>query len=248
MHKPRIGGTTLAQRRRLRTFLAHPDIAEHALTLGQLQGFLFALACAPELVPPSEWIPVVFGEEPLFRDDDEVEGVIGALMALYNEVNRGVLERSHGLPDDCALRDDPLANLEPDAPVAAWCEGFRFGHLWLEESWDVPMDEDMEDELAACMAALTLFASRSGAELLWGEVKASGKSFEEFVTTCHGLFPDAMKEYAAMGRAIYEATGAERGEPAAASPVTEPPIAGRNDPCPCGSGRKFKKCCGRQAH
>jgi len=22
---------------------------------------------------------------------------------------------------------------------------------------------------------------------------------------------------------------------------------GRNDPCPCGSGKKYKKCCGRQA-
>lgn len=22
-------------------------------------------------------------------------------------------------------------------------------------------------------------------------------------------------------------------------------FAGRNEPCPCGSGRKFKKCCGR---
>lgn len=22
-------------------------------------------------------------------------------------------------------------------------------------------------------------------------------------------------------------------------------VAGRNDPCPCGSGKKFKKCCGR---
>jgi SEC-C motif-containing protein len=25
----------------------------------------------------------------------------------------------------------------------------------------------------------------------------------------------------------------------------ESPKIGRNDPCPCGSGRKFKKCCGR---
>jgi len=23
------------------------------------------------------------------------------------------------------------------------------------------------------------------------------------------------------------------------------PSVGRNDPCPCGSGKKFKKCCGR---
>jgi SEC-C motif-containing protein len=31
-------------------------------------------------------------------------------------------------------------------------------------------------------------------------------------------------------------------------PVTEvrsQPKVGRNDPCPCGSGKKYKKCCGR---
>ncbi len=28
-------------------------------------------------------------------------------------------------------------------------------------------------------------------------------------------------------------------------PLTrEAPKVGRNDPCPCGSGKKFKKCCG----
>jgi uncharacterized protein YecA (UPF0149 family) len=25
----------------------------------------------------------------------------------------------------------------------------------------------------------------------------------------------------------------------------EEPRVGRNDPCPCGSGKKYKKCCGR---
>ena len=29
-----------------------------------------------------------------------------------------------------------------------------------------------------------------------------------------------------------------------AKPIQAAPKAGRNDPCPCGSGRKFKKCCG----
>ena len=28
-------------------------------------------------------------------------------------------------------------------------------------------------------------------------------------------------------------------------PVRAKPVAGRNDPCPCGSGKKYKKCCGR---
>ena len=29
------------------------------------------------------------------------------------------------------------------------------------------------------------------------------------------------------------------------APKTEEKKPGRNDPCPCGSGRKYKKCCGR---
>lgn len=32
---------------------------------------------------------------------------------------------------------------------------------------------------------------------------------------------------------------------APATPYKAPPKPGRNDPCPCGSGKKFKKCCGR---
>ena len=29
--------------------------------------------------------------------------------------------------------------------------------------------------------------------------------------------------------------------------VRETPKVGRNDPCPCGSGKKYKKCCGKDA-
>ncbi len=36
------------------------------------------------------------------------------------------------------------------------------------------------------------------------------------------------------------------GELVGETPVTrESPKIGRNDPCPCGSGRKYKKCCGK---
>lgn len=34
------------------------------------------------------------------------------------------------------------------------------------------------------------------------------------------------------------------GDPLALPFVREQPKVGRNDPCPCGSGKKFKKCCG----
>ena len=35
-------------------------------------------------------------------------------------------------------------------------------------------------------------------------------------------------------------------EPAPAQPVMAKQVAGRNDPCPCGSGKKYKHCCGKQ--
>ncbi|NMD43026.1 MAG: hypothetical protein GYA86_06930 [Firmicutes bacterium] len=41
--------------------------------------------------------------------------------------------------------------------------------------------------------------------------------------------------------------GEERGEktaPAKQQPVAVGKKVGRNDPCPCGSGKKYKRCCG----
>ena len=36
-----------------------------------------------------------------------------------------------------------------------------------------------------------------------------------------------------------------RAYPPSDPPYVAPPKVGRNDPCPCGSGKKFKKCCGK---
>jgi hypothetical protein len=41
-----------------------------------------------------------------------------------------------------------------------------------------------------------------------------------------------------------EPTGAQEEEEPAAEPFVAGPKVGRNDPCPCGSGKKYKKCCG----
>ncbi|MEZ6063866.1 MAG: preprotein translocase subunit SecA [Planctomycetaceae bacterium] len=45
----------------------------------------------------------------------------------------------------------------------------------------------------------------------------------------------------------YQTSGPEPGEPnRAIDPIiNDAPKVGRNDPCPCGSGKKYKKCCGK---
>ena len=42
---------------------------------------------------------------------------------------------------------------------------------------------------------------------------------------------------------LEEMEGEDEGEEALAPAVNEFRDVGRNDPCPCGSGKKFKKCC-----
>jgi len=47
-----------------------------------------------------------------------------------------------------------------------------------------------------------------------------------------GLEPDRPEDISDVGRVL-----------SPVMPVTVGPKVGRNDPCPCGSGKKYKKCC-----
>ena len=55
------------------------------------------------------------------------------------------------------------------------------------------------------------------------------------------VFASMMSQVA--GRPV-RAVPARRSPPPGA-PAAGAPVVGRNDPCPCGSGKKYKKCCGR---
>lgn len=227
-----------AEPERLRAFLADPARPKGTLRYHELQGFLFALASAPDIVRPSEWMPEIFGgAEAEYASLEEMQVILGAVMALYNEINGAVFSGTPALPADCAFRRVTLANLEHDAPVSEWARGFTHGHQWLEESWEGCIPEDLDEEFGATIMTLSFFASQRFAEAFLAE---TGKpDLQAFAKTVRRLFPDAMVSYAVLGRSIAEAIRAAEHEPFRAAPRP-----GRNDPCRCGSGRKYKKCCG----
>ncbi|MHB8744847.1 MAG: UPF0149 family protein, partial [Sulfuricaulis sp.] len=108
-----------AQASRLKAFLSAPERPEGTMSYCELAGFLFAIACSPELVQPSEWLPLVFNEnEGGFATLDEAQEILLAIMALYNHANSGVLEGNPALPPGCTARAEPMSNLEPDAPLS----------------------------------------------------------------------------------------------------------------------------------
>ena len=72
-------------------------------------------------------------------------------------------------------------------------------------------------------------------------MQAADKTLDELAGEMLGLFPEALLQYALIGRSIADVLQRKQ-SPARSSKV------GRNDPCPCGSGKKYKNCCGSTLH
>ena len=235
----------------LERFLGDASRPAETFTFHELQGFLFAIASSPDTIPPSEWLPMIGNDESLsFADEAEAEKILGLVMNLYNEINLAVLERRNALPRDCAFHDDLWANFDDDASISQWSRGFSAGHDWLSEAWEEYLFGELADECSATLMVLSFFSSQQLAQAYFEESAPREKvdretTFEEFAGAVRDLFSDSLASYANLGRSIFEAVAersTRRQEPARSAKV------GRNAPCPCGSGRKYKKCCGRDLH
>ena len=225
----------------LNRFLTAPRRPKGTMTFPQLTGFLFSIACAPELIPPSEWLPIAFDDQDAnYETLAEAEQVLQAMMALYNDCSRRGVKGSASLPPGCEIRAKPLDNLDADAPLSQWARGFVMGHSWLEELWNEFTPDSLDKELGTSLMVLTFFASPTLADAYHKEGKGK-TSLEHLAETVVMIFPDAMIEYAHLGRSIFQARR-EAGD--LGQEPSDRPKVGRNDPCPCGSGKKFKKCCG----
>ncbi len=235
----------------LKSFLSNPHRPDGTLRFQELQGFLFTITSSPETIQPSEWLPIISNDEDIgFENEIEAQRVLSLIMALYNQVNSSVLERSDAIPSGCEFQPDIDANFDEESSASQWARGFVLGHDWLSEVWDECLPESLDKECGATVMALSFFSSRQLAEAFYAEMDptkrtAPGKSFEQFAEKIRELFPAALSSYSHLGRTIFEALmqDAVTGDKPARSAKI-----GRNDPCPCGSGKKYKKCCAERLH
>jgi uncharacterized protein len=204
----------------LDNFLMSDRAPEECMQLSDLDGFLTAVAIGPELIMPSEWLPVIWGKgEPEFESAEEAQGVIGAIMARYNEI----LHLIRHQPDDY----EPVLWETPDGEAVAgdWAEGFMAGVALRRSAWQ-PLVESEED--GGLLAPIVAFLhDEEGNPLIPGETKELAE-----------VQKMAIELIAPSVQAISNYWEANRPRPRRASKT------GRNEPCPCGSGRKYKRCCG----
>jgi yecA family protein len=121
--------------RELADFL-HSDCAPTAMPIDRLHGYLCAVYCSPELIPPAMWLPLVWGDDPPeFSTDGVAQSVIGGVFKLAQEIANALAEATF----------EPLLPRRPgpgmDNVAQAWCEGFIDGMALDDDAWD-PLVED----------------------------------------------------------------------------------------------------------
>jgi preprotein translocase subunit SecA len=92
-------------------------------------------------------------------------------------------------------------------------------------------------------AAGRIFRSTTSIQSMESFLKALPHNLvHDEVSMLGGPMPAGNDDSASKGRGRREVS--EAIEAASAPVVRDAPKVGRNDPCPCGSGKKYKKCCG----
>jgi len=227
------------------------------------EGFLTALLCMRDEPSQDEWLPVLLGGDP---DDPDTPDAPFASAGertrfLMNWLARAAQLRA-ALEADVESFDDPRA-LQPAmldwrGMLAAMPEDERaddlelsaeaapaYGRLWAlgflgatevwAQDWAPPRDKELAADMAealACIRALAADDLAPPAFNLIDEKAAPSVSQQRMEALADALW------------AVYDLFDIARALGPRVLPVRHAYKVGRNDPCPCGSGKKYKKCCG----
>jgi uncharacterized protein len=189
----------------------------------EVQGFFTALASGPDTLDEGFWWNEVLGDAPAFaRAEDEAE--LRALLGrLYATVVAGLAAGQ--MPDPILYAGDESE--EPD--LWPWCNAYLYALDVVPSDWfELADDEGFEELLLPVMALGGMFEEEGSEDLMdFSEQEMAGFADE---------LPQALQAVYEYWRAKQQAPSTQR---------REGDKVGRNDPCPCGSGKKYKACCGK---
>ena len=205
--------------------------------LTKAHGLLCAVWTSLNMVMPSQWQHLILSEDFNFASMEDIEQHLGTLMSLYNSIGQQLRGEK---PFEILLFEKgkliPLKQASLDT-VAQWCLGYLIGTK-LEPAWGY-------DEFA--LARLFPIGVLSGEFSLVGETSPAGEVIEDD-TDDKLIFKEGLEEFVVELYAYWRERESElESFEDETLPSTIRTIkVGRNEPCPCGSGKKYKKCCARE--
>lgn len=209
---------------KLEDFLFSEAVRDDAMLLSEFDGFLAGVIVCPGLIMPSEWMPVVWGEEaPEFDTMAQAQTINDLIIGHYNyiigQLNRGEYR--------------PIYDTDIDDSIfwEIWIEGFWRSVLLRPQEWmDLGAVDD--EDLQRAVFSLTRFHEIATTPSKDLEPMVIDQELESLAPE---LIPHAVE--------ILHRFRLAKASPFSESANENTPKVGRNDPCPCGSGKKFKKCC-----
>jgi len=220
-----------AEREELERFLSSPSLAETAMDLVGVDGYFAAVLSGPRTIVPSEWIPSVWdpdGREvtPEYGDLGQANRILELLMRHYNAVARALMDTER-----------PFVPIYPEADTeaaASWCAGYLAGVALDAEAWKKLVFS--HPAWFAPILGLGTSEEKGEAPSLAQARRWAGEVGRS-VAKIHLFWLEERR--ARKGSIHWE----RQGSPGRAE-AGRPSRVGRNDPCPCSSGKKFKRCCG----
>jgi uncharacterized protein len=228
------------------------------------EGFMAALICCRRVIPASEYLPVLLdigGPEMAdvedaggsFASAEQSEAFMNLWVRRWNEVAEALNTEIERLDDDRAYQPEVMdvrgavaslpeaerAEASSDGPLPSfaqvWALGFMFAVENWPDEWVAPRDKDAakaHDQALDAMVALTEEDADEPTINVFGEdgpPSVSESRLEAFADAVWGVY-DLREIWRHIGPRV--------------ETIRKEVSLGRNDPCHCGSGKKFKKCHG----
>jgi uncharacterized protein len=213
------------------------------------EGFLAALVCSRRAVEPAEYWPVLLGDgfnpahhmEFVWRWRRRLREVETALDAPVGSLEDDACYQPEVLDTRGAVLALPEAE-RGDADLSklpsfaqTWALGFLYAVETWPEDWAPPRDPEAADMLDAALSDLVTLTEDDR------EPPTVSMAAEDGPPSISGRRLD---DYAAGIWAVYDLRQLWKSLGPRVEAVRKEATPGRNDPCPCGSGKKFKKCHG----
>jgi len=204
------------------SFLASPVAPPTAMRPVELEGYLTGLIVAPDLVPPSMWLEALWGEdEPMFDTVDQLQAVLASVMGYHNELI-DIIDRQGAGWRPMFMDETGKADLER---AAIWVRGFWQAMSAVPASWSALVEDERTQILVEPFATFVDLGALNNEPL--------PDNIDEIRQESAGLIPHvlpALRKLAQLRSANPSARATRK--------------TSRNRTCPCGSGKKYKRCCG----
>ena len=206
-------------------FLSSEAVDLDAMLLSELDGFLAGVAVLPEAIPPHEWLPEIWGlEDPDFESPAQMEQVVGIVLEHYDKIAKSLDREAYRPIYDYEMDDTPYWEI--------WIGGFRKAIGLRPEAWQALADQEDDQELHRALFVLWRL-------LRMEEAKTDSPEFADVDEQLEALAPDLIPSLVTVVREARRRKGVRD----LSRPLGSASKIGRNDPCPCGSGKKYKRCC-----